>query len=96
MDLQRRKRSGTSPSMLHRVGELVSRKGVQHVVSGQPSAAGLQDAKADLLHVRSVVGVRVDYDLHAMSLGLSQIDVVEIESVGVGIQFHCDFILRSS
>ena len=67
---------------------------IQHVVFCQPGAAGLQNAVADLFHVRGVMGVGVDHDLHALLLGLAEVDVVQVEAVGIGIQLHRNFVFR--
>ena len=73
------------PAMLHRFRELLGGQGVEHVIFREPGAAGLQDAVADFFHMRSVVGIGVDHDFHASLLGLAQVNVVEVEAVGIGI-----------
>ena len=58
------------PGMLHGFGELLRFQRVQNVLSCEPCPASLQDSKADLLHVRGVVGVGIDDDLYPMLLSL--------------------------
>jgi hypothetical protein len=52
------------PAMLHRLGKLLQRQGIQHVVFAEPGAPRLGDSVTKLLHVRSVMGVGVDDNLH--------------------------------
>src|SRR5271165_5732451 len=82
------------PHVLHGFCEFLGGQRVQHIVFGEPGAAGLQDAVADFFHVRSVVRIGVDHNLHALLLGLPQMHVVQVEAVGIGIQFHGHFVLR--
>ena len=53
----------------------------------------MQDAVADFVEVRGVVGVGVDYDLDAVLFGQAKMAVAEVEAVGIGVQLHCDFLL---
>ena len=71
--------------MLHGFRELRRGQGVEDVIVGQPGAAGLEDSIADFFHVGGVVGVGVDYDFYALLFGLAEVDVVQVEAVGVGI-----------
>ena len=80
--------------MLHGLGEPWQGQGVQYVVLGEPGAARLQYSKANLLHVRGVVGIGIDHDLHAVLFCQPQMTVRKIEPVRICIQFHRHFILR--
>ena len=74
-----------SPAVLHGFRELLRGQSVQHIIPSQPGAAGLEDSVTDFFHVGGVVGVGVDDDFHALLFGLAEVDVVQIEAVGVGI-----------
>ncbi len=50
------------------------------------------DAVADLVHVRGVMGVGVDYDFYAVLFGQAEMTVAQVEAVGIGIQFHGDLV----
>ena len=62
--------------MLHGAGEGSYRQGIQDVVSGEPGAAGLQNAVADFIEMRSVVRVGVDNYLHSALFGLAQMNLI--------------------
>src|SRR5579863_3415133 len=72
-----------SPPMLHRLGKLRRRQSIEHVDFRQPGPPRLQNAVTDLLHVRSMVRVGVDDDFHALLLGLPQMNVVQVQAVGI-------------
>ena len=42
----------------------------------------------DLAKMRRVMRIGVDDDLYAVLLGLAKVGVVEVEAVGIGVQFH--------
>ena len=71
--------------MLHGFRESVRGERVEHIIFRQPGAAGLQDSVADFFHVRRVMGIGVDYDFYALLFGLAEVDVVQVEAIGVGI-----------
>jgi hypothetical protein len=80
------------PGVLHGFGEFLGREGVEDVVFGEPGSSRLQDAVADFFHVRGVVGVGVDDDLHASLFGLPKVHVAQVEAIRIGVEFHCDFM----
>ena len=80
-----------SPDMLHGFAELLGRERVEDIFFCKPGAAGLQDAVTDLVEVRGVVGVGVDYDLDSVLFRETKMAVAEIEAIGIGVQLHCDF-----
>src|SRR5215469_11175399 len=82
------------PCMFHGLGELLRPKSIQHVFFCHPRPTGLQDTKADLLHVRRVVRVSIDDDLHPVLLGLAEMNVVQVETVGISVKLHSNFVLR--
>ena len=45
-------------------------------------------AKANLVHVRGVVGVGIDHDLDSVLFCQPQMAVIKIQTIGIGIQFH--------
>jgi len=65
--------------------ELPPRQRILNVASGQPAAAGLADAVAHDFHAACAVGIRADDDGHAMALRSGAVDIVQIESGGVGV-----------
>src|SRR5581483_9126358 len=56
--------SPASP-FLHGAGELLDWQRVQHVSRCQPRPPRLQHSKPDLVHVRCMMRIRVDHDLHS-------------------------------
>src|ERR1700681_2107766 len=80
------------PAMLHRLGKFLRRQGVQDIVFGEPGATRLGDSVTYFLHVRSMVGIGVDDNFHPMLLGHAQMNVAEVEPLGVGVQLHRDFV----
>jgi len=56
---------------------------VQNVVFREPGAPSLSDSVMQLFHVRGVVGIGVDDDLHAMLFRQPQIDVIEVEPLRI-------------
>src|SRR5580692_1892464 len=81
------------PCVFHGFAELLRGEGVEHIVFGQPRAARLQHAVADLVEMRRVMGIGVDHDLHAVLFGEAKMAVAEVEPVGVCIQLHCNLSL---
>ena len=82
------------PPMLHRPCELLGGQRVEHIIFCEPGAAGLDHSVANLVHVRSVVGVGVDHDLHAQLFRAAQVTIAQIEPVRIGVQFDRYFLLR--
>src|SRR3989442_10533806 len=80
------------PFLLHRFGELVSGERVEHVFLRKPGAAGLQDTKADLFHVRDVMAIGVNDDLYAALTRHAQVNVTQVETVRIGVMLHGDFV----
>ncbi len=78
--------------MLHRFGELLGGQGIEHVFFGEPGAPGLEDAEADFFQVRGMVSVGIDDDFYAMLLGLAEMNVVQVETVRISIEFHSHFV----
>src|SRR5579863_2433448 len=85
--------SAASPRVLHRAREFPGRQRVEHVILRQPGTASLQDAVTNLLHVRRVMRVSIDDDLYAVLFGLAKMNIIEVEAVGIGVQFHRHFVL---
>ena len=67
------------PAPAHYAGELRGRQRVQHVCPRKPGAAKLQNTVAYLLHVRSVVRVSINDELHASGFGHAQVLVAQIK-----------------
>src|ERR1700692_5113384 len=84
------------PLMFHRVREFLCRQSIQDIALGKPGAAGLQNALANFIQVRGVMGISIDDDLYAALLRLPEMHIVEIQTIRVRIQFHCDLMFCGS
>jgi hypothetical protein len=80
------------PRVLHRTGKFLPGQRIQHVLFGETGTPGLSDAVTQFFHVRSVVRIGVDDDFHTMLFGQAQMNVVEVEPIGIGVQFHRHFV----
>src|SRR5215472_16531859 len=74
--------------MFHRFRELLFGKGVQNIFFRESGAARLQNSVTDFFQVRSVMGVGVNDDFHAVLLGQPEMAVAEVEAIGLSVQFH--------
>jgi hypothetical protein len=81
--------------MLHCLSELFRGQSIQYILTPQPSSTSLQDSVSDLAHMGRVMSVGVDHDLHSMLLGHAQMNVIQIETVWIGVQLHRHFTLGS-
>jgi hypothetical protein len=86
----------TSPLVFHSLGEFRGGQGVEDIISSEPRSSGLGDPIADFFHVRGVMRIGVNDDLHAVLLGHPQMDVAKIKPVGIGVEFHRNFVLGGS
>src|SRR6478672_13198424 len=80
----------------HEACEIRHWKRVEYVGFGQPRPPQLQDAIADLLHVRGMVRVSVDNKLHALRFRHAQVEVAQIKPVRVSVVFHRNAGFRGS
>jgi len=73
------------PGVFHCLGELVGRESVENILLREPCSAGLQDSVVNLDEMRGVMRVGVNDDLHAMFPCLPQVNVIQIEAVGIRV-----------
>ena len=83
-----------SLSAFQRGKKLFGGERVYDIAFRQPAAPGLKYAVFELLEMRGVMSIGVDGDLYASFASHAEMTVVEIKPVWVGVQFHCDFVLR--
>src|SRR5664279_5213264 len=81
------------PVVFHRAPKVLFGKRVQHVFRGEPRAARLQNPVLDLLEMRGMVRVGVDYDLYSPVARHTQVYIIEIQAFRIGVQLHSNLFL---
>src|SRR5439155_7994490 len=85
-------RLGLQPLVLHCPRKLFNWKRIEYVARNKPGSSRLEDAEADLLHVRRVMRIGVDDNLDAPLFRHSQVAIAKIEAVRISIELHGNFV----
>src|SRR6516162_1166323 len=68
--------------------KLLGRQGVQHICLAEPTAPCRGHAILDVGQVPGAVGIGRDHYLHAALLAHTQINVLQVQPVGIGVALH--------